>query len=154
MKSDEIWSESSLILLSPVQIWWIQQVFRQREPGQLPTMNFPAGQKWSSCLKSPDDTCIWRWVSPFVRSSFGTSAHFPLTPQNRQLFFFLKKKKKGTVGQPSTGFAEVRVDESLEWCSRTTYMGPVQWSVLLERGGYLWGSVWPSAYSLPSSCWL
>jgi len=35
-----------------------------------------------------------------------------------------------------------------------TYMGPVLWSVPLELGGYLWGLVCPSAYSLPSSCWL
>lgn len=35
-----------------------------------------------------------------------------------------------------------------------TYMGPVLWSVPLELGGYLWGSACPSAYSLPSSCWL
>lgn len=37
---------------------------------------------------------------------------------------FWKKKKTGE--RQRTGFAEVRVDESLEWCSRTTYMGPVQ----------------------------
>lgn len=55
-----------------------------------------------------------------------------------QVFFFfyvcpfpfnatkLSAFKKEQKGKQSSGIAEVRVDESLEWCSRTTYMGPVQ----------------------------
>lgn len=51
---------------------------------------------------------------------FFLMSHFPLMPPKSSAF---KKEQKG---KPSSGIAKVKVDESLEWCSRTTYMGPVQ----------------------------